>query len=81
MIRNANLGDSRESICANRFAESASDSRESSQTCDSQILAPQSAIRREGVQFGKPETIRENQVIHANLRIDSREPARGQPDV
>ena len=26
-----------------------------------------------GVQFGNPETIRENQAIRANLRIDSRE--------
>ena len=35
---------------------------------------PQSAIRKKkGVQFGRPETIRENQAIRANLRIDSRE--------
>ena len=33
------------------------------------ILAPRSA---KGVQFGNPETIRENQAIRANLRIDSR---------
>ena len=32
----------------------------------------QSAIRNKGVQFRKPETIRENQAIRANLRIDSR---------
>ena len=34
---------------------------------------PQSAIRKKGVQFGNPEAIRENQAIHANLQIDSRE--------
>ena len=36
---------------------------------------PRSAIRKKGVQFGNPqaETIRENQAIRANLRIDSRE--------
>ena len=45
--RNANPGDPRESIRANRFAEKplfsqcASDSRESPQTCDSQFLAPE----------------------------------------
>ena len=50
-----------------------SDSRESPQTCDSQFLAPRNAIRKNGVQFGNPETIRENQRIRANLRIDSRE--------
>ena len=45
----------------------ASDSRASPQTCNSQFLAPQSAIHKKGdpVQFGNPETIR------ANLRIDS----------
>ena len=32
-----------------------------------------SAIRKKGVRFGDPETIRENQAIRANLRIDSRE--------
>ena len=37
------------------------------------LFSPQSAIRNKGVQFGKPETIRENQAIRANLRIDSRE--------
>ena len=45
-----------------------------SQTCDSLFLAPpRNAIRKKGVQFGNPETIRENQAIRANLRIDSRE--------
>ena len=29
--------------------------------------------QKKGVWFGKPETIRENQAIRANLRIDSRE--------
>ena len=42
-------------------------------TCDSQFLAPRSAIRTKGVRFGNPETIRENQAIRTNLRIDSRE--------
>ena len=32
-----------------------------------------SAIRKNGVQLGNPETIRENQAIRANLQIDSRE--------
>ena len=31
------------------------------------------AIRKTGVQLGNPETIRENQAIQANLRIDSHE--------
>ena len=31
------------------------------------------AIRKKGVQYRNPETIRENQVIRANPRIDSRE--------
>ena len=30
-------------------------------------------IRKKGVQFGNPETIRENHAIRTNLRIDSRE--------
>ena len=33
------------------------------------IFGPRSAIHKKGVQFGKPETIRENQAIHANLRM------------
>ena len=37
------------------------------------VLAPRSAIRKERVHFGNPETIRENQAIRTNLRIDSRE--------
>ena len=37
-------------------------------------IRPRSAIRKKGVQFGNPKTIRENQAIRANLRIDSREP-------
>ena len=40
------------------------------QTCDSQILAPEVRFGKKGVQFGNPETIRENQAIRANLRID-----------
>ena len=56
-----------------RFSQRASDSRESPQTCDSQFLAPRSAIRKKVVQFRNPEMIRENQAIRANLRIDSRE--------
>ena len=31
------------------------------------------AVFRKGVQFGNPQASRENQVIRANLRIDSRE--------
>ena len=34
--------------------------------CDSQLLRLRDAIRKKGLQFGNPETIREN------LRIDSR---------
>ena len=63
--------DSRES--KRPFSKHANDSCESPQTCDSQLLALRSAIRNNGVQFGNPETIRENQAIRANLRIDSRE--------
>ena len=36
-------------------------------------FSPRSVIRKKGVQLGNPETIRENQAIRANLRIDSRE--------
>ena len=63
-------------IRANRFAvkplfsSCPSDSR---QTFDSLFFNPRSAIRKKGVQFRSPETIRENQAIRANLRIDSRE--------
>ena len=81
MIRNPDGGDWRESIRANRcdeeklFSERASDSRELPQTSDLQFLTPppRSPIRKEGVQFRNPETIRENQAIRANLRIDLRE--------
>ena len=38
----------------------------------SQFLAPRSAIRKTGVQFGNLKTIRENQAIRANPRIDLR---------
>ena len=42
------------------------------------FLAPSgSAIRKRRVQFGNPETIRENQPIHTNLRIDSCESPKG----
>ena len=37
------------------------------------VLAPESAIHKERVQFGNPATIRENQAMRANLRIDLRE--------
>ena len=40
------------------------------------FFAPRSAIRKKEVQFGNPETIRENQAIRANLRIYSRESGR-----
>ena len=60
-IRNANRGDSRESIHRNPCFQNG----------DSQFLAPRNAIRKRGVQFGNAETIRENQAIRANLRIDS----------
>ena len=39
----------------------------------SSFFAPQSAIRKAGVHFGHPETIRRDRVMCANLRIDSRE--------
>ena len=48
------------------FHEVGGDSRESPQTCNSQFLALRSAIRKKRVQFGNPETIRENQAIRAN---------------
>ena len=66
-ICNANRGDSRESI------RKKCDSSESPENCDSQFFVPRSAIRKKGIQFGNPETIRKNQAIRANLRIDSRE--------
>ena len=79
-IRNAYRGDSRESIRANRFAAKPlfsscwSDSRESPQTSDSQFIVPEKAIRtKKGFSSGTLKTIRENQAIRANLRIDSRE--------
>ena len=50
-----------------------SDSRESPQTCDSKPLVPRNGICKNRIQFGNPETIRENQAMRANLRIDSRE--------
>ena len=76
-IRNANRGDSRESIrrkkknifiTCERFARIASNLRFA-------IFSPPppSPIRNKGVRFSNPETIRENQAIRANLRIDSRE--------
>ena len=37
------------------------------------MFSPARAIRKKGVRLGNPETIRENQAIRANLRIDSRE--------
>ena len=37
------------------------------------VLAPRSAVRKKGVQFGNPGAIRENQAIRVNLRIDSHE--------
>ena len=61
-------------ITCERFA------RIASKTGDSQLLAPWSAIRKQGVQFGNPETIRENQAIRANLRIDSRESGHTSPE-
>ena len=67
--------DSRESICrktpifitCERFAQIASKLRFS--ICS----PPKRDSRKKGVQFGNPETIRENQAMRANLRIDSRE--------
>ena len=41
-------------------------------TCE-RFLAPPECDSQKGVEFGKPETIRKNQAIRANLRIDSRE--------
>ena len=37
------------------------------------VLVARSATCKKGVRFRKPETIRENQAVRANLRIDSRE--------
>ena len=58
------------------FSWRASDSRESPQTPAIRLLTPPPPGRdsqKKGVQFGNSETIRENQAIRANLRIDSRE--------
>ena len=83
-IRNASRGDSREFIRANRFADKkkpylhnvrairANRLKPALRCC----LVPRSAIRKKGVHFGNPETIRENQMIRANLRIDSCESGR-----
>ena len=74
-IRNANRGDSRESmrrttpysITCQRFARIASKLRFA-------IFSPPNRdSQKRGFSSGTPETIRENQVIRANLRIDSRE--------
>ena len=49
-----------------------SDSRESSETCDSQFVrCLETRFAKKRVRFGNPET----QTIRANLRIDSRETA------
>ena len=37
------------------------------------VQPPKAGFAKKGLQFGKPETIRENQAIRANLQIDSRE--------
>ena len=75
VIRDADRGDSRESIRRKknlfssrlrRFARIDSNLRFAS-------LSPRSGIRKNGVQFGNPETIREKQATRANLRIDSRD--------
>ena len=55
-------------IACKRFARTASNPRFALFT-----PPPPGAIRRKGVERGNPETIRENQAIRANLRIDSRE--------
>ena len=68
-IRNANRGDSRESIrrkktifiTCERFARIASNMR------FTVLSPPKRAIRRKGVRFGNPETICENRAIRANL--------------
>ena len=80
VIRNANRGDSRESIrrkkpifiTCERFARIASNLQFA-------IFSPPppprslSALPKNGVHFGKPETIREQQANRTNLRIDSRD--------
>ena len=78
-IRNANRGDSRESIRTNRFAEQLlfrnvrAIRANRLKPAIRKFLVPRNAIRKKGVQFGNPETIRENQAIRANLQIDSHE--------
>ena len=80
-IRNANRGDSRESIRDSRESIRRKTYFHNVRAIRAIRLKP--AIRyffslpkrdsQKRVQFGDPETIRENQVIRANLRIDSRE--------
>ena len=72
-IRNANRGDSHESIRANRFAEKpyyhdVRAIRASRLKPAIRNFKPRSVIRKKGVQFGNSETIRKNQAI-----ADSRE--------
>ena len=57
------------------FSQRASDSRESPQKTlrFENVSTLKSDSQEKGVQFGNPATIRENQAIRANLRIDSRE--------
>ena len=68
-IRNANRGDSRESIRANWFAEGtlfserSSNSLESPQTCDSRCSSALKRNSQKGVQFRNCESIRANQAI------------------
>ena len=65
-VRNAKRGDSHESIRANRITSNLRFAICSPTKRDSQKRGPGSCSS------GNPETIRENQAIHANLRIDSR---------
>ena len=61
-------------ITCKRFARIASDLRFA-------IFSPpkRDSQKKKEVQFGNPETIRENRVIRANLRIDSRESGHRSP--
>ena len=73
MIRNANRDDLRESMRANRFAENYFHNVRAIRAnrlkpAIRNFLAPRSVIRKKGVQFGNPETIRENQAIRADSR-------------
>ena len=80
-IRNANRGDSSESIRTIEFRRKKTifiinvraSRANRPKPANRNLFVAWDAIRKKGVQFGNPETIRVNPAIRANLRIDSRE--------